>query len=75
VRANCVALGVFDAGIFKRLCETEFSEAAVAAMRRNTPLGRFGAAEEAADAIVFLASSRAGFITGQSLAVDGGYSI
>jgi 3-oxoacyl-[acyl-carrier protein] reductase len=38
----------------------------------RTPLGRFGTTEEIADAVAFLASDEAGFITGQVLAVDGG---
>ena len=39
---------------------------------RQTPLGRFGEPGEVAEAIVFLASERASYITGQILAVDGG---
>jgi NAD(P)-dependent dehydrogenase (short-subunit alcohol dehydrogenase family) len=38
------------------------------------PLGRLGRAEEVAEAVLFLASDRASFITGQSLAIDGGYT-
>jgi len=39
---------------------------------RQTPLGRIGRPEEFADAVVFLASERASYITGVSLAIDGG---
>jgi 3-oxoacyl-[acyl-carrier protein] reductase len=39
---------------------------------RRTPLGRFGTTEEVADAVAFLASDEAAYITGQVLAVDGG---
>jgi 3-oxoacyl-[acyl-carrier protein] reductase len=38
----------------------------------RTPLGRFGETTEIADAVAFLASDEAAFITGQVLAVDGG---
>lgn len=38
------------------------------------PLGRLGQPEEVAEAVVFLASDRASFITGQSLAIDGGFT-
>ena len=75
VRANCVALGMIDAGIFHRLAGTEITPEWLEAATRNTPLGRLGTAAEAADATVFLASSRASFITGQTLLVDGGYSV
>jgi NAD(P)-dependent dehydrogenase (short-subunit alcohol dehydrogenase family) len=75
VRANCVALGVIDAGIFSRLSQHELGKDWIEAAHRNTPLRRFGSAEEAADAVCFLASSRASYVTGQTLVVDGGYSI
>jgi 3-oxoacyl-[acyl-carrier protein] reductase len=41
-------------------------------INNRTPLGRFGTTEEVADAVAFLASDEAGYITGQVLAVDGG---
>ncbi|HWH24641.1 MAG TPA: 3-oxoacyl-[acyl-carrier-protein] reductase [Candidatus Limnocylindria bacterium] len=43
-----------------------------AQIRERTPLGRFGAPEEIASAVAFLASDEAAYITGQVLAVDGG---
>jgi NAD(P)-dependent dehydrogenase (short-subunit alcohol dehydrogenase family) len=75
VRANSVALGVIDAGIFTRLTQGELTAHWVEAAKRATPLGRFGTAEEVADVVVFLASSRASYVTGQSVAVDGGYTV
>lgn len=70
VRANAVGVGVVEAGVFERIA---WSEAQLAAMRRNTPLRRFGKASEVASAVVFLAG--AGFVTGQTLFVDGGYTV
>ncbi|MEI2416330.1 SDR family oxidoreductase [Orrella sp. JC864] len=43
-------------------------------LRERTPAGRWGAAEDVAAALVFLASREAGFVTGQILAIDGGLS-
>jgi 3-oxoacyl-[acyl-carrier protein] reductase len=74
IRANAIALGVIDAGLFHRL-EERVTPEFVAAMKKNTALRRFGTAREAADLAVFLASGRASYITGQSIALDGGYSI
>jgi NAD(P)-dependent dehydrogenase (short-subunit alcohol dehydrogenase family) len=76
IRANNVAVGVVDAGMFPKLVERgELSQEWIDAATRNTPLRRFGTPEEIADAVVFLASSRARYITGQTLFVDGGYTL
>ena len=48
---------------------------AIEAAKNTLALRRLGKAEDIANAVVFLASSRAAFITGQSLMVDGGYAL
>ncbi|MFH0172878.1 SDR family NAD(P)-dependent oxidoreductase [Streptomyces cacaoi] len=76
VRVNCVAPGMLTDGIAGRLIESgELDDEALAVTRRNIPLRRFGEAADIAEAVSFLASDRAGFITGQALGVDGGYSV
>ena len=76
IRANNVAVGVVDAGMFPKLVERgELSQEWIDAAIRNTPLRHFGKPEDIADAVVFLASNRARYITGQTLFVDGGYTI
>jgi len=50
----------------------DLPESLQAQITERTPLGRFGTPEEIADAVAFLASDEAGYITGQVLAVDGG---
>jgi NAD(P)-dependent dehydrogenase (short-subunit alcohol dehydrogenase family) len=76
VRANCVAPGFLTDGMATRLIASgDLDERALAAAKANTPLGFFGSADDVAEAVCFLASDRARFITGQRLAVDGGYTV
>jgi len=69
VRANCVAPGVIDAGMTDAVSDP----AERARMTAQHPLGRMGRAEEVAEAVVWLLSPAAGFTTGTTLAVDGGF--
>jgi NAD(P)-dependent dehydrogenase (short-subunit alcohol dehydrogenase family) len=79
VRVNCVypglvptAMGAGLANDVAALGLFESPEAAVGAVIELTPAGRLGAVEDMADAVVFLASDAARFITGAGLPVDGG---
>jgi len=76
VRANSVGPGILEDGVGARLIDSgQFGDKGQKMALMRTPLGRFGRAIEIAQAACFLASDEAGFITGQKLDVDGGYSL
>ena len=79
VRVNCVYPGLVPTEMGQKLAVDmahlglfESPEAAVGAVVEQTPLGRLGEVADMADAVVFLASDQARFITGIGLPVDGG---
>ncbi|KAH6999405.1 oxidoreductase [Ilyonectria destructans] len=73
IRINCVAPGLIQtnlgAAIPKEIAERELNP-----VREKTPMNRFGTAEEVANCAAFLCSPLASYVTGASLAVDGGYT-
>ena len=76
VRANTVAVGAFDAGMYHRLRgRSELTQEWEEAAFENIPLRRLGRAAELASVVAFLASPAAGYITGQRIVVDGGFSV
>lgn len=76
VRANSVGPGMLTDGMAQRLMASgDLDERALDAARANIPLRRFGRAEDIAEVVCFLASNRAGFVTGQNLDIDGGYTV
>jgi len=74
IRANMVAPGIIDAGLGTHFLETLYSPEVWEGQKKSIALRRFGTATDIAEAVCFLASDRAGFISGQKLDVDGGYS-
>ena len=71
IRVNAICPGVIATPMIDRVTHKDpATEQQYAAMH---PMNRMGTPQEIADTVVFLSSSQAGFITGQALAVDGGF--
>lgn len=81
IRVNAILLGMVESGQWRRRFEQREDQqqsweqwATALAERRGIPLGRLGKPEEAARALLFLASPLASFTTGAALDVSGGFS-
>jgi len=76
VRANCVGVGMTGDGVAVRMMQSgDLTEQVQKAVTNTIPLRRWGTVADIAEAVCFLASDRAGFITGQTLNVDGGMGV
>lgn len=67
ITVNCVAPGFIDTDMTRALGDAQRE-----ALLQHIPLGRLGQVEDIADAVVFLASPQAGYITGTTIHVNGG---
>ncbi|MFO7925726.1 MAG: SDR family oxidoreductase [Halobacteriota archaeon] len=73
IRVNAVCPGVIDTPMVARTKEED--PETIDATAAATPIGRLGQPEEIASAVVWLCSDDASFVTGESLVVDGGFSV
>ncbi len=72
IRINAVCPGIIDTPMVSGMLKNETG--VMQEMMRDVPARRLGTATEVANAVVWLCSSKASFVTGQALAVDGGYT-
>lgn len=76
IRANSVLVGVIDAGMFHELsAQGVFDEKWVEETHKLLCLRRWGQAADIGAAAVFFASARAGYVTGQTISVSGGFGV
>jgi NAD(P)-dependent dehydrogenase (short-subunit alcohol dehydrogenase family) len=71
IRVNAVCPGIIDTAMIDRF--TGGGEEGKEQMEAMEPIGRMGRPEEVADAVIWLCSDKASFVTGHPLAVDGGF--
>lgn len=70
ISVNCVCPGVIDTDMLLEYSENDKKE-----LKQQTPLNRLGTPQDVANAVYFLASDNATFITGQVITVDGGFAL
>lgn len=70
VTVNCIEPGVIDTEM-----NSELDEETLRALCDETPLCRIGKVSDVADAVLWLASEKAGFVTGQVIGIDGGFGL
>lgn len=71
IRVNAVCPGVIQTPMIDRLTGT--NKEAINQFTKLEPVGRFGQPEEIANAVIWLCSDKASFVTGHAMAVDGGF--
>lgn len=76
IRVNNVNPGIIDTEMFRRFGNPDDpNDVVVQAFTQHIPVKRLGESEEVAEAVVWLCSAAAAYITGQTIAVDGGFAI
>ena len=75
IRANMVAPGIIDAGLGAAFLQDMYTPHIWETQRKKIALQAFGSGQDIGEAVAFLASDRARYITGQTLIVDGGFSL